>query len=292
MDLQHTVNVVVHVLAGPGLTGTAGVSPSESDCQKHDNLKRHLIMHTNLNPQSFEDILLTGRWYGGLPDDLRAALMAASHTVQLEAGQKLFSCGDHNRSLYGVISGGICVGRRNSGARETLLTVVEAPNWLGEIGLFDQQARSHDAYASGPATVVHIPGDKLTRLLEEEPRYWQYFGQLLAGKLRLLLDHAEDLALLSTPQRLAKRLILIAESYDCWRDRSRRLITVSQEQLAMMLCLSRQTTNHILRELDQRGLIRLAYHAIEIRDFDGLRDFVRQGVTVAALPNGDRKLQA
>ena len=52
-----------------------------------------------------------------------------------------------------------------------------------------------------------------------------------------------------------------------------RTVEVSQEQLAMMVSTSRQTANHLLKELESRGLIRLQYGSIEILDLEGLRNY-------------------
>jgi CRP-like cAMP-binding protein len=52
---------------------------------------------------------------------------------------------------------------------------------------------------------------------------------------------------------------------------SQRELHLPQEQLAAMLGLSRQTTNHLLKELEARGVLRLSYAGIEILDAHGLR---------------------
>ncbi len=41
----------------------------------------------------------------------------------------------------------------------------------------------------------------------------------------------------------------------------------------MMLFITRQTTNQILKDLERQGFIKLVYGAIEIIDFEGLRLF-------------------
>ncbi|MNY81824.1 hypothetical protein D3C86_2235990 [compost metagenome] len=46
---------------------------------------------------------------------------------------------------------------------------------------------------------------------------------------------------------------------------------MAQEQLAMMLSLSRQTTNQILKDLEAQGALRLTYGEIEILDLDLLQ---------------------
>jgi len=44
-----------------------------------------------------------------------------------------------------------------------------------------------------------------------------------------------------------------------------------QEQLALMLSLSRQTTNQILKDLQGQGILHLSYGEIEILDIERLR---------------------
>jgi CRP/FNR family cyclic AMP-dependent transcriptional regulator len=49
------------------------------------------------------------------------------------------------------------------------------------------------------------------------------------------------------------------------------VLHLAQEQLALMLSLSRQTTNQILKELQALGVVQLTYGEIEILDFERLR---------------------
>ncbi len=230
-----------------------------------------------MNPKEtayhYEDLLRSGRWFGSLPDALRNSLLDSATIVHLSAGQMLFSQDDLLHGIYAVVSGGISIGRHREDGKEALLTLIDPPNWFGEITLFDRMNRTHHAYAVSDTILVHIAGNTLDQFLEKEPRYWQNFGQLLTEKLRILLDQAEDLALRTTAQRLAKRLVLFADNYGNWKDRSRRTINIPQEQLAMMLFITRQTTNQILKDLERQGLIKLVYGAIEIIDFEGLGTF-------------------
>jgi len=221
----------------------------------------------------YEGLLRSGRWFGSLPDALRKSLLDSATIVHLSAGQMLFSQDDPLHGIYAVLSGGISIGRHREDGKEALLTLIDPPNWFGEITLFDRMNRTHHAYAVGDTTLIHIAGHTLDQILEKEPHYWQNFGQLLTEKLRIMLDQAEDLALRTTAQRLAKRLVLFADNYGNWKDRSRRTINIPQEQLAMMLFITRQTTNQILKDLERQGLIKLVYGAIEIIDFEGLRLF-------------------
>lgn len=93
--------------------------------------------------------LLGGYWFNGLPVALQDALLHAASLRQLSAGQSLFRRGDPPCGLYAVLSGAMRIGAVNPAGKEALLTLVEAPNWFGEISLFDNQPRTHDASAEG-----------------------------------------------------------------------------------------------------------------------------------------------
>jgi CRP/FNR family cyclic AMP-dependent transcriptional regulator len=54
-------------------------------------------------------------------------------------------------------------------------------------------------------------------------------------------------------------------------DGSARQVGVSQETLALMLATSRQTVNHVLKNLEAKGWVRLRYGRVEIVDLVSLR---------------------
>lgn len=218
--------------------------------------------------------LLSGHWFNALPASLQEALLGAAQVRRLEAGQCLFSRGDQPCGLYAVVEGAIRIGAVSASGKEALLTLVEPPYWFGEISLFDGQPRTHDAFAEGSATLLQVPQAALLSLLEREPRHWRDFALLMSQKLRLAFIALEEISLLPAAPRLARRLLMIAENYG--EGGPRRVIHLAQEQLALMLAISRQTTNQILKELQAQGILRLTYGEIEILDLDRLRQATQQ----------------
>lgn len=220
--------------------------------------------------RDYVELLRSGRWFAALPDDLQARLVDAATLRPLGARQPLFARGDEADGLYAVVDGSIRVSGGSESGREALLTLLEPPSWFGEISIFDGAPRTHDAVAETESLVVHVPRPALDAILAAEPRWWRELGLLLTSKLRLAFTAMEDMALLPIAVRLARRLTLMAQGYG-EREFQRRTVEVSQEQLAQMLSTSRQTANQLLKELEARGLIRLAYGTIEILDLDGLQ---------------------
>lgn len=206
-----------------------------------------------------------GHWFKQLPATLQDSLLHLARPVSLEAGACLFQRGDAACGLYAVLDGAIRIGAVSVQGKEAVLTLIEAPHWFGEICLFDDQPRTHDAYAEGPTHLLRVPQVALLKLLDDHPRYWREFALLMSHKLRLAFVALEQQSLMNAAPRVAYRLLQIAAGYG-EVEGARRVLQLSQEQLALMLALSRQTTNQILKALEQDGVLRLSYGEIEIID--------------------------
>ncbi|MGF6640099.1 CRP-like cAMP-binding protein [Paraburkholderia sp. MM6662-R1] len=85
---------------------------------------------------------------------------------------------------------------------------------------------------------------------------------LLAHKLRLAFEAIEEAALLPAAPRVARRLLLMAGGYG-EPGALRNVLKVPQEDLAMMLALSRQTINQVLKHFETQGALKLRYAEIE-----------------------------
>jgi CRP-like cAMP-binding protein len=220
-------------------------------------------------PGKYRALLDTGKWFAALPEELKRGLLDGARLQTLAAGETLFARGDAPSGLYAVLDGAMRISGLAESGKEALLTLLEPPGWFGEISVFDRQPRTHHAIAEGDSLVLHVPQARLDELLAREPAWWRELGLLVTSKLRLAFLAMEDIALLPTPVRLARRLALMAQGYG-ERQHERRAVEVSQEQLASMLSISRQTANQLLKDLEARGLIRLSYGTVEILDLDAL----------------------
>lgn len=214
----------------------------------------------------FRPLLESGRWFAGLPRDFQDALVGAAQVRELADAQRLFARDDAPCGLYAVLDGAIRVGGVLASGKEAVLAHLEPPTWFGEISAFDGRPRTHDATAEGPATLLHVAPAPLEAILAAQPARWRALGLLMAHQLRMAFVALEDLALQPPGPRLARRLALIARGYGEVASGSRRVVEVRQEQLALMVGLSRQTTNQLLKDLEARGLVRLRYGEIEIVD--------------------------
>jgi CRP/FNR family cyclic AMP-dependent transcriptional regulator len=232
---------------------------------------------------SYLPVLKSGRWFAQLPDGLALALLGMARLRQLAPGEVLFLRNSPPCGLYAVLRGAIRIsgmsghGSEAQAAKEAVLIVLPPPVWFGEISVFDGSARTHNAHATGPTTLLHIPHDPLVAWLQAHPQHWREMALLMADKLRLAFVTLEEQAVLPAPVRLARRLVQMALGYGQIETHgaSRRSLAVTQEQLALMLGISRQTTNGILNGLKEQGVIQVQRGQLEILDWAALQQLAQ-----------------
>ncbi|QOZ26961.1 Crp/Fnr family transcriptional regulator [Bradyrhizobium sp. CCBAU 51753] len=220
-------------------------------------------------------VLESSEWFAALDPAFRQAVLASSRVITVPAGGAVFHRGDASDGLYCVLSGAICFSGSAPSGRGSIAAMVEAPQWFGEIALFDGGPRTHDALADIASTVLHLPLRHLSKLLADDPGRWQQLGRLLVGKLRIALTLLEDMALEPPKVRLARCLINLLEGYGQRVAAPERSVRVSQERLGMMLSLSRQTVNELLRHLEQDEIIQCRRGGVRILDLGRLSDVAR-----------------
>ena len=214
--------------------------------------------------------LETTPWYRSLPVELRDGLVGHAALVTLERGETLYRRGDASDGLYAVLGGALAIGSVGIDGKEALLAELGPTAWIGEISLFDGLPRPNDATAVSRTLLLHVPETALRDLLDATPRYWRDFALLMAHRLRVSFENTEAMTLLPAAQRVAKRLLLIAGGYG-GLNASQTRIRVSQDSLASMVSLSRQTTNQLLRSLESQRIVSLKSGEIAILDLERLR---------------------
>jgi CRP-like cAMP-binding protein len=208
-------------------------------------------------------------WFSDLPESNRWALLAAAEFLNLHKGEMLYRQGDPPGGFFGVVSGSFKVSTLREDGREGILALIEAGNWFGETSLFDQLPRPHDVTALEPAEVLVVGRTAFEELIAS-PIFARAMGVLLSSRVRLLYGLVEDALLRSISTRVARRLMALARGDATLARDCRSILPVSQEQLAMMLGVTRQTLSKELKALERDGVLLVGYCRIEIRSLAAL----------------------
>jgi len=222
-----------------------------------------------------------------LPAETAARFAALASRRSLGDGELLYARGDAAEALYGLIRGRIRLSNVAPDGREVLMTLFEPGDWIGELSLFDEQPRTHNATAVEEVEVFVLPRARLLALLDAEPLLYRHFAARLARQLRLALSYIDDVVFLPLSLRLAKRLLQLARVYG--QDTPQGLLLdlhLPQEDLGSMLGASRQSVSKELREWEKQGWIGLDYGRVLIRDLAALKRLVNDARPERSIKTG------
>jgi len=224
------------------------------------------MSHSAPVPTGLHHVLATDAWFASCPAELQDALLAQARLWMLRDGETLFARGAAAQGLCCVMAGSVRIGAWQADGKASLLACVEPYQWFGEVSLIDDQPRTHHAVAEGDTSVLVVPQTALRDWLDAHPAHWRDVARLACGKLRTAFHVLEDMTSLPLEQRLVRHLQLMSKGYGMRAGPARHRVRLSQEQLAHMLGVSRQSVNRALQALEARGLIALRYGQIELLD--------------------------
>jgi CRP-like cAMP-binding protein len=222
---------------------------------------------------SAQTILERTRLFCGLPTETIRQISAVSIRRSYRNGAIVFSQADPGDALYGVVTGKIRISTSAPGGREMFLNIMEPGDTFGEIALLDGRERTATASATAPSELIVIARDHFLELLKIEPKLVGHVIQLLCERIRWTSGLAEETALLSVPERLARRLLSLGQLHGHETPDGVEL-SISQEDLARFMGLTRQAVNQYLQNWKIRGLLTLGRGKIVITDQHRLRDFL------------------
>ncbi len=203
-------------------------------------------------------------------------LLAPARVERLDEGRVLFRKGDPGDRLYVVLSGRISIGTASEDGKEVVFNVLGRGAVFGEIARLDGKARTADATAMAECHLLVLERKDFMPFLESHPEVAARLIAVLCERVRWVSESYEDALFMDLPARLAKRLLLLAESYGEPAEQSGTRIEfpLSQQELAKMTGVSREAVNKLLRAWQSEGLIAHDHSHLTILDAVRLRRLV------------------
>jgi CRP-like cAMP-binding protein len=221
-------------------------------------------------------VLQQAALFAGLSEPALQALARASSLRRVPKGQVLFSQDDAADSLYLVHTGCILISLATADGRELVINEMRPGDFFGEVALLQGHTRSANAVAREASEVLCLPGDLFLAQLENEPRVARQLLQTLADRLRVSGERESALAFLAAPARLAR--LLLQRSAIGVSANAEPLVTISQEEIAQHLGLTRQTVAKILGGWRRAGWIITGRGRIMLVDQAAVKRLAREGV--------------
>ncbi len=217
--------------------------------------------------QSLINRLSQGSWFGRTPQPLRERVIARSSVRSYVKGQFLSLEGSPPKGLFAVLEGQVHLVAAMGTGDEALLHVGGPGFWFGEFGVLTGNQTVVTVVAHTPVRALLLPKSQFDLIVEEDPRSFRYFAELVFERYAALVRAFADIQETTPDARLRRRLAALVQLQRADRPADGHVtLGVTQTDLSRMIGVSRQTLNRLLGRLQQQGLIDVGFRKIVVAD--------------------------
>ena len=206
--------------------------------------------------------------FSALDSGLQAHLLRISRERIFEYGQIIQQRGDPADGFWLIEAGAVRVGQFLPDGEFRAVALLGAGDSYGELAVFSGKPRIVDAISRGESRVRLIAARPFLDALANYPASTRELLGALSEQLQDTLSILAGLRHGTNPARLAGLLSTMAGD-----DEGAASVTITQQELADLLGVTRATANAALKDLHRRGLIERGYGRIRIPDPERLARF-------------------
>ena len=203
------------------------------------------------------------------PDDLQDLAASARRRVYAR-GQVIFHRDDPGDSLHIIVNGEVRIMLPSPEGEEMTLARLGPGDFFGDLCLFDGGPRSATAIAVEATETTVVERDRFIQWLQSHPAAAIAILAAVASRLRAADELVGALAFLDVHSRLARKLLDLAGPA---AEGSQVELRLSQDELASMVGVTRESVNKHLRFFKKRGAIDVSRRRILLRSLTYLRRF-------------------
>ena len=220
---------------------------------------------------SLERLRQIAFWSADLSE--REAEQARRGIVEKAYDKGAFIChrGDRLDSWTGVVSGLIKLSTVSLSGKAVSLAGIRAGGWFGEGTILKNEARQYDLVTLRDTRIALMDRATFLWLFENSVAFNRFLIRQFNERLGQFIALVEYDRMLDAPARVARNIAWLFNP-TLYRDHERHL-EISQEEIGLLSGVSRPIANKSLKQLEERGLLRLEHGGIRVLDVEALGRF-------------------
>jgi CRP-like cAMP-binding protein len=222
---------------------------------------------------SIDGLLAQSPWFLALDESTRSRVRANTSERSVAAGQSLGHHGERQQMWFGVLEGIIKWSITARDGQTITLGGQSVGSWFGEGTLIRNAPRESDLIALRDSRVAQIPRATFAWLREHQPSFNEFLLLQVNERLHWFMAAVAAHGLLDTDSLVARALVGMVQPLSNPSGAGR--LPLSQEELANLAGLSRQTCNRAMTRFKNAGLVRTEYGGIVVLDLPGLTALTR-----------------
>ncbi|MGB0750775.1 MAG: cAMP-activated global transcriptional regulator CRP [Gammaproteobacteria bacterium] len=178
------------------------------------------------------------------------------HRRTYPAKSTIINAGDLSEELYYLKSGSVSVVIEDDDGHEIILAYLNAGDFFGEIGMFDEnRERSAWVRTRTKCEVASIRYDRLRALASDFPEVLFAMLSQMALRLRNTSRKVGDLAFTDVSGRVARTLLDLCQQPDAMTHPDGMQIKITRQELGRIAGCSREMVGRVLKNLEEQHLI-------------------------------------
>ncbi|HEX7325478.1 MAG TPA: cAMP-activated global transcriptional regulator CRP [Rhodanobacteraceae bacterium] len=206
------------------------------------------------------------------PDpDAMQRLLEQCHRRRYPAKTAILHPGDPANTLFYIVDGSVMVCSEDEQGRELILAYINRGEFIGEMGLFVEQAQREVLIRTRSACeLAEITYEKLFHLFEgplreDTARVLFAIGLQLTHRLLRTSRQASRIAFLDVTDRIAHTLLDLCHEPDAITHPDGTQIRISRQELSRIVGCSREMAGRVLKQLEAGGSIGVNGKTIVVR---------------------------
>ena len=210
--------------------------------------------------------------FHGMSDDQMR--MVEERTVMREIRRKevLYLPGDAGDRIYLLKRGVVKISTLTEDGREIILALLRPGEVFGEEAVLEDAPRDHMAEAHDDALLCVITRSDFMAVMRAHPEMAFKVTKLVGFRLKTLRNRVEGLLFKGAPARLAQTVLDLARDHGV-KDAKGILVPLklSQQDLANLIGVTRESVNLALADFRSRGLVELEGRSLRVLQPDQLK---------------------
>ncbi|MCG9722346.1 cAMP-activated global transcriptional regulator CRP [Shewanella sp. Isolate7] len=190
------------------------------------------------------------------PDPTLEWFLSHCHIHKYPAKSTLIHAGEDSDTLYYIVKGSVAVLIKDEEGKEMILSYLNQGDFIGELGLFEEQAeRTAWVRAKQACEIAEISYKKFKQLIQVNPEILMKLSSQMAYRLQSTSQKVGDLAFLDVAGRIAQTLLHLAKQPDAMTHPDGMQIKITRQEIGQIVSCSRETVGRILKMLEEQNLI-------------------------------------
>ncbi|AZQ11985.1 cAMP-activated global transcriptional regulator CRP [Shewanella khirikhana] len=190
------------------------------------------------------------------PDPTLEWFLSHCHIHKYPAKSTLIHAGEDSDTLYYIVKGSVAVLIKDEEGKEMILSYLNQGDFIGELGLFEEQAeRTAWVRAKQACEIAEISYKKFKQLIQVNPEILMKLAAQMAVRLQSTSQKVGDLAFLDVAGRIAQTLLHLARQPDAMTHPDGMQIKITRQEIGQIVGCSRETVGRILKMLEEQNLI-------------------------------------